>query len=272
MAAFASESGQPAAPRSACSRPTLANANARVRLAQRARSRPRARSRARSCPASTRRRPRSTRRSRGSRRRASWSSQDELGGLAEELAPATRRPGAADRRVDGAAAADRPRLAVRARRGPARPATSSIQDEFDDRRGELQGVLLRAGRARRRGPELRRQRHRTCASRPAAAPDGLARLRRARAPASSFGNNVAGAARQPAGVPGQAPAVQARASPVTSSDRTSTAAAQALRRRRRAAPQDARRCAPSCPFGPSGTPRVTAIRKHWLDFVAIIGC
>ena len=121
-----------------------------------------------------------------------------------------RRPRAADRPRDRAAAADRPRR-------PSACATSSCPagDLVDpgrvhDRRGELQGVLLRAGGHRRRGPELRRQRHVRALPDRRRLADGLARARARRAPGELFGNNVEVPLGNRPGLPGQAAAVQAR--------------------------------------------------------------
>ena len=96
---------------------------------------------------------------------ASCSGPDELGGLLDELQPGDARPRQGRRRDAAAAAAGR----------PASPSASTNVDPADrrredrrravlDQRGELQGVLVRHGRPRRRGPELRRQRPRTSAS------------------------------------------------------------------------------------------------------------
>ena len=83
---------------------------------------------------------------------------EELGGLAEELSPAT---------VDLARLIDRAsellpeidllvQVPARRRAAGGRPRRPG---RVHQRRGELQGVLLRAGGHRGRGPELRRQRH-----------------------------------------------------------------------------------------------------------------
>ena len=90
MAAFAVASPATCARAIRLLAPTLRNANAafaslNARVPADARVRD-----ARSCPACARRRRRSTPRSRGSPRRASSSRKQELGGLAEELSPATR--------------------------------------------------------------------------------------------------------------------------------------------------------------------------------------
>ena len=95
--------------------------------------------------------------------------QPELGGLLDDLTPATRDLAAGDRRVAGPAPADRSALQVRARQ-PAADRERGDPRRVPDRPRELQGLLLRARRARGRGPEPRRQRRSTCASRPAAAP------------------------------------------------------------------------------------------------------
>ena len=133
-----------------------------------------------------------------------------------------RRPGAADRPRVRAAAADRPRVQVRARRRPARRRPRD-PGRVHDRRGELQGVLLRARGHRRRGPEHRRQRH------VRALPD---RRRHAVGVARPVGHQPRRAvrqqhrrpARQPPRVSGQAAAVQAeRALLHSRSCRTSTA-------------------------------------------------
>ena len=128
-----------------------------VRVAQRSRSRPRARSRCEILP--------------GVRETAAtidaafpWieqvsalMGQPELGGLLDDLTPATRDLARGHRRVARPAAADRPALQVRARR-PAADRERRDPRRVPDRPRELQGLLLRDGRARRRGPELRRQR------------------------------------------------------------------------------------------------------------------
>ena len=118
-----------------------------------------------------------------------------------------RGPRAPRRPRDRAAPADRPRLQVPARRRAAER-RHRHRRRVPVRRGELQGVLLRAGRHRRRGPELRRQRH------VRALPDrrrlavGLARQpEREHRPAVR--QQPGGPARQPPGLSRQAAAVQA---------------------------------------------------------------
>ena len=187
------------------------NANARVRRRSTPRSRRRARSRARSCPG-VRETPATIDAvvpvDRADAHAASR--RHELGGLAAG-ALAGRRADLAqltDAR-DRAAAADRPRVAVRCATSSCPTGDLVDPRRVHDRRGELQGVLLRAGRARRRGPELRRQRHVRALPDRRRLADGLARPDGARAPASCSATRRR-AARQPAGLPGQAPAVQAR--------------------------------------------------------------
>jgi virulence factor Mce-like protein len=118
------------------------------------------------------------------------------------------RPRPPDRQGDRAAAADRPRLQVRQpRRAPDRRRRDPRR--VPDRARELQGLLLRARRARRRGAELRRQRH------DGAVPDrrrlaaGIARPGLGRL-AAAVRRAADAAARQPPLLPGQDPAVQAR--------------------------------------------------------------
>ena len=91
-------------------------------------------------------------------RRASCSRRRELRGLAQDLAPTRDEPRAGDRRL-AAAAARRSTTPHAARRDVVLP-TGDIVDprRVHDRRRELQGVLVGDGRARRREPELRRQR------------------------------------------------------------------------------------------------------------------
>ena len=112
-------------------------------------------------------------------------------------------------RADRAAAADRPRRPSACATSSCPPAISSIQDEFTTGVGELQGVLLRAGRARRRGPEHRRQRHVRALPDRRRLADGLAGQRE-HEHRRAVRQQHRGAARQPAGLPGQAPALQAR--------------------------------------------------------------
>ena len=103
-----------------------------------------------------------------------------------------RQPGprAADRPPARPAAADRPRVQVRARRAAA-DRRRRDRGRVHDRRGELQGVLLHAGRARPARARTSTATACTCASRPAAA-----RRRSSLGSASSntgelFGNAVA---------------------------------------------------------------------------------
>ena len=147
--------GQPAARRSASSRPRWRPPTARSPRSTR-RSRPRARSRGRSSPACARRRRRSRRLSRGSTRRASCG--PERARRAGEAS--CRRPAATSRRLTDACSTccRRPTCVMRARRAAA-DRRRRDRGRVRDRRRELQGVLVRDGRARGRGPELRRQRH-----------------------------------------------------------------------------------------------------------------
>ena len=84
-------------------------------------------------------------------------SQAELRGLAAGPGADDEVAGAADRRVAEAAARDQRHLPLRARRGAAhrRHRRAGLVRQ---RRAQLQGVLAGDGRARRREPELRRQR------------------------------------------------------------------------------------------------------------------
>ena len=198
------------------------------------------------------------RRSRGSRRRASWSPRPSSAGWPRS---SRRRPRDLARLID-ASLELLPQtdlaVALRARRRPADRRRRRSQDEFATGAQNYKEFFYDAGRARRRGPELRRQRH------VRALPD-----RRRHADASSLGSAGVGdrpavrqqrrrAARQPAGLPGQAPAVQARACPATSSapepQRPGGAKSRRPARRDAARPRDKlTRAAPppaSCsPFG-----------------------
>ena len=187
------------------------NANSALRRAQRrvpADARVRARDPAR---ASTRRRRRSTPRSRGSRRRASCVAPDELQGVVERAAPGDAQtwPSSIDATLQLLPQTD---LAAKCatQRHPADRRRRRSTTAVHDRRGELQGVLVRAGRPRRRGPELRRQRHRTSASRPAAATRRVSTGPVGRDRRQALRQRDRAAARHAAGLPGQAPAVQAR--------------------------------------------------------------
>ena len=233
--------------------PTLETANARVRLAQRARSRPRARSRARSFPACARRRRPSTRRSRGSSRPAGCSSPGRAAGPGARARAGCARPRATltNQSIELLPQTD---LVSHVRRVVSCPrATSSSRTSSPTGPRELQGVLLRDGRPRRRGPELRRQRHvRALPDRRRRQQVSLGtvehrRRRRSSAPADA-------AARQPPGVPGKQPPHVATRPATSSSCRTSTgppAARTAPPERRRAdalaAAADAAREA--APFG-----------------------
>ena len=88
-------------------------------------------------------------------------SRPSCGGLLDELKPddASTSPGSSTRSLT-ALPAGRPRRPVRDAARSCRPATSKIagRRRSTSERGELQGVLVRDGRPRRREPELRRQR------------------------------------------------------------------------------------------------------------------
>ena len=115
------------------------------------------------------------------------------------------RPGGADRPADRVPAEGGPDLALRAGE-PAADRRRRDPRRVHQRQGELQGVLLRAGRPHRREPELRRQRV-VCALRTGRRrADGVARQRRR----SAVRERQPGAARHPPGVPGQAPALPPR--------------------------------------------------------------
>ena len=190
------------------------------------------------------------------------------------------RPRAPDRQRDPAAAADRPRLQVRARRAAADGRRRDPR-RVRDRPRELQGLLLRHGRPLRRGPELRRQRHvRALPDRRRLAVD-LARPRQRGHPAA-VRRAADAAARQPAGLPGQGAALRARrallppdAARPQRPGRAQDEPARAGRRddgregaqagRARADPREA------AAVRHAGGRAVTAIRKHLVDFLAILG-
>ena len=70
-------------------------------------------------------------------------SQSELRGLAQDLAPATRDLAQRDRRVAAAAAADQRHRAAARATSILPTGDIVVRDEFDHRRRELQGVLVR---------------------------------------------------------------------------------------------------------------------------------
>ena len=77
----------------------------------------------------------------------------------ERLRAGHGRPREADEREHQAAAPDRPHGKVLPRRDPADRRRGHRRGPAHQRRTQLQGVLVHDGRPRRRGPELRRQRH-----------------------------------------------------------------------------------------------------------------
>ena len=194
--------------RSACCRPTLETADARVRQPQRrvpdhARVRPRDPAGRPRDAGDDRRRP-----SPGSPRPAARLAGRAAAGSSTSSARRRATSRKVDRRELDAAAAGRPRLQVHRRdvdpadrrhRHPGRPP--------HHRRRELQGVLVRDGRARRRGPELRRQR-------PVRALPDRRRHQTvsldAAATSTLFGNAPGQAAGDAPGLHGPAPALPAR--------------------------------------------------------------
>ena len=173
------------------------------------RSRRRARSRPRSARACARRRPRSRPRSRGSSRRARSSAgrarRAGQGALARD-APTSRA--LIDRATELLPQTDLARqVPARRRAADRRPRHPR---RVHDRRGELQGVLLRARGHRRRGPELRRQRHVRALPDRRRLADASRSARKSDERRRAVRQQHRGAARQPPGVPGQAAAVQAR--------------------------------------------------------------
>ena len=177
-------------------------------------------------------------------------SQAELRGLAEDLAPTTKSLA----QLTDASLKLLPEIndTSRCARDVVLPTGDIVvQDSFANGERQLQGVLAGDGRARRREPELRRQRL-------LRALPGRRRHQHGRARLAGLGDRQArrvGArarARRAAEVPGQAPAVQLERSLLQEQDPERQRAGG----RRWAGRGDAVR---------------TAIRKHWLDFVAIIG-
>ena len=161
--------------------------------------------------------------------------QSELRGLARDLSPATRDLARlTDKAIELLPQTD---LASKCA-SPRGPADRRRRDQgrVRDRARELQGLLLRDGRPRRRGPELRRQRRLRALPDRRRRPAGLARpgLRRL---AAAVRRPADAAARQPAVLPGQAPAVPARPAVLQAdSCRTSTAPRPPRRRRPTRAP------------------------------------
>ena len=266
--------------------PTLRQRQRRVRLAQRARSRRRARSRARSCPACARRRRRSTPSFPWIAQTRKLSRRQELGGLAEELSPATRDLARLiDRAIELLPQTD---LAVQVRRATSSCPTGDIviNDEFttgaENYKEFFYALVGLAGEGQNFDGNGMYVRFQTGGG---SQTSRSARLERP--PARLFGNSVAVAARQPAAYPGQAPAVQARRALLQAE------AAGRQRPGRGEVAADAARPAPAARRPRRGTARRkptaalrphlrpflarrrravrTAIRKHLPDFLAIIG-
>ena len=214
--------------------------------------------------------------SRGSSRRGRCSGPRSSAAWRASSRRRRARPRAAHRRV-ARRSCRRPTLAARCARDVVLPTGDVvIQDEFTDRRRELQGVLLRARRPRRRGPELRRQRH------VRALPDGR---RRADVSLGLHPRRTRRAVRQrcpvPLGtrprLPGHAarltgrtrPAHKQRAGPQRPGGRQGAAT---VRPRGAAGARAAVAAGELRPFGTAGRAAMsTAIRKHLRDFAAILG-
>ncbi len=266
MAAFAARAGEPAAPRSALLAPTLETANRALDSLNAAF--PPTRAFAREILPGVRETPATidaafpwiaqTRKLVSPGRAAAASRRTSR--------PTTRDLAAADRRVARAAAADRPRLAVRARRRPADrrrrdPATSSRPASRTTRSS---GTRWSGSPARARTSTATAS---TCASRPAAARDTVRSARalgadrpavRQRAPRRRSATGPTYPGKRPPLQP-TSPCYSRRGRPQRPGDRRADTAPW----RPRTAPS--RRCAVR-----HGTAVRTAIRKHLRDFVAII--
>ncbi len=195
-------------------------------------------------------------------------------------APGRGRSRGAHARLAGAAAADRPGVALRARHHPADRRRADHR-RVRDRLAELQGVLLDARRTVRRDRRTSTATARWCASRRAAARRRCRSGRPARRPASCSAPNVGVPLGNRPAWPGKRPAVPA---------------GRALHRQRAAEPQRARvgQVRPDAAAGgPGGGARAAleagarragvrglhapeddamrmAIRKHLRDFIAVI--
>ena len=219
--------------------------------------------------------------------------QDELGGLAEELSPATADLARLiDRATELLPQTD---LASKCLRDVVLPdRRPRHQRRVHDRRGELQGVLLRAGRASPARARTSTATACTCASRPAAARRRSRWARDRRAPASCSATTSRCRSATGPCYPGKRPPYKpdvpcytaeaagrqrAGRGEVAAERRARATTAQVKSERdklRREADlaavraQAATRSAAQARGGGEGQVR-TAIRKHLPDFLAIIG-
>ena len=227
MAAFASQTRRPRARRSACCRRRCDNANTRARRRS-TRAFPPTRAFAREILPGVRETPATIDAALPVDRAGPQAASAKRARRPRQRRSARRPPTSrsVDRRDAQAAAAGRP-ASPSASTNVILP-TGDIKiagRPADHRRRELQGVLVHDGRPRRRGPELRRQRHVRALPAGRRRPDDLHRQRRPLTGDTLFGNAVADAAGHAAGVHRAAPAVQARRRPATP-DRSPTSTAR----------------------------------------------
>ena len=220
--------------------------------------------------------------------------EDELGGLAKELAPASADLARlVDRATELLPQTD---LAAKCLRDVVLPAGDIVvNDEFTTGEENYKEFFYALVGHRRRGPELRRQRHVRALPDRRRLADGLARQPELDHRAA-VRQQPGGAARQPPGVPRQAPAVQARGALLPAADPgrqrarrgqvapdrragddagpvAARQAAQGGRPQRRAQEAEPVRLgAEGRGAARAGEGQVrTAIRKHLPDFLAILG-
>ena len=254
MAAIASRGAEPAAPRSPSCGPTLADRRPRARRRSTQRFPTRARSRARSCPASRRRRPTIDAVVPVDRAGDAARRPERARRLVAQLAPGDAAT--SPRSIDASLRRCCPQADLASQVRDARRAADRRREDLrrpvHDRRRELQGVLVHDGRPRRRGPELRRQRHVRALPGRRRRPD---RCRSAVPAATSdklFGNAVATPLGTRPAYPGKKPAVQARRACYKNTLPNLNGA-------------------PTGPLGRGSDAVKRAIRKHARDFVAIVG-